>query len=153
METTETRTCPRCHKSFNSAQALRMHHIRIHTRAGRLGAIKGVQMSKQRKRPAKINPRQPQWKTREYRHRKYREQVERYHARGLNAHGQPFKDSPITRGMLKARGQRVRNPRFVYPVPSENGLPVTPGRTVTTPTGLTFCPHCGENLSKWTRGE
>lgn len=44
-KTTETFRCPKpkCGKEFNSMQALRMHRIRVHTRAGRLGARKGAQ--------------------------------------------------------------------------------------------------------------
>jgi hypothetical protein len=82
----------------------------------------------------------------EYRKRKYREMLARNHARGLNAHGKPFK---MARHKL----------RYVYP------LPTTPtNKEVPTPepppvlaapepkwvhAQLHHCPGCGEDLTKW----
>lgn len=81
-----------CKRTFDSEAAVRMHRIRAHVKRW-----SGV--------PKKW-PDKPNWQSKEYRRMKYREQVERYHAKGLNAHGQPFKNSAVSIGMQKAHNRR-----------------------------------------------
>lgn len=82
--------CVRCGKEFQSAQALRMHRIRVHTAAGKLGAVKGS-------RHAKKNRAEELAKRREYQ----QNLRERYYAEG--------KDS---KGHLRAPGWKPRRYRF-----------------------------------------
>lgn len=115
-----------------------------------------------RKTPRKT--RQFASQTEAYRKRKYREMVDRYHAAGLNAHGQPYKDSAITRGQLKARGLKVPHRRFapyVYPVPQEpEETPVQTPEPPKVPNEVStyiraqlmkHCPNCGHDLQGWER--
>jgi len=85
--------CPKCGKAFEKPQQLRMHAMRVHTRAGRLGPTKGAQIAARRKsrnarqRFGAITKEEALVRRREA----YAALAAEYRARGLNAHGDPFK--------------------------------------------------------------
>lgn len=80
-----------------------------------------------------------------YKKRKYREQRDRYHSLGLNAHGQPFKPGYGPRPTTMSNGPRPRNPVFVYPTPKADE---TPGHEAVTHT-MKHCPECGCEIGRW----
>ena len=97
--------CHKCGKVFDKKQSLTMHLMRMHTRAGKIGASlggkKGAATRSQRLSEAMRqswarrrggsgdDDRPPPGKARGRWY--YRRQRERYAAQGLNAHGHPFK--------------------------------------------------------------
>lgn len=87
-----------CRKGpFKSERSLRMHTIRAHTHPWSTSQnfLKG------KKRKLKHG------KAAEIRRQKYRQTVAAYHARGLNAHGEPFGRSPLAKAMRKSWARRA----------------------------------------------
>lgn len=139
----------------------RLEKMRIVSKATRIKNIaKGLTGSGYERKTSPVAGR-PRWKSKAYRSMKYREQVERYHAQGLNAHGQPFKNNKLSLAMQKSLGLRTRRRGksgrmmpYVFPVPeTERPEQAQPTQPATTPewihAQLHFCPHCGEKLTAW----
>lgn len=139
--------CHRCGKNFDKPQALAMHTVRMHTHREKasMAAAKAMSARARAQRIALGNKPFPS-QTSEYKKAKYRERVERWRKQGLNAHGDPFKNNAISRGLRKARGVITpkRSPKrttpFVWPLPGTPNLDAVPN--------IKFCPHCGTNIEK-----
>jgi hypothetical protein len=69
--------CGRCGKAFDSAQALRMHRIRVHTAAGKAGAMRGSKRANKNRSEVLAARREYQQRLRD-----------RYYAEGRNSKGQ-----------------------------------------------------------------
>jgi hypothetical protein len=69
--------CGRCGKAFDSAQALRMHRIRVHTAAGKAGAMRGSKRANRNRSEVLAARREYQQRLRD-----------RYYAEGRNSKGQ-----------------------------------------------------------------
>ena len=124
--------CPKCFKGFTgpkALQALRMHRMRVHTRAGKRGAKLANEVAAAKKRAATAANGLPSSATKEARRRYYHNMVARYHAQGLNSHGEPF----------SRRGNRAR----FAPIVLGNEPEQEPVKAA-----IKFCPHCGQNLEK-----
>jgi hypothetical protein len=154
--------CDKCEKSFDAKPSLNMHKMRVHTTAGRRGAMwKRLNPDKLKQR--KKSERNKAWRakrkamglttTGEY----YRKSRDKFYAMGLNAKGKPFsaKTTPKARENIMIAQQERRQKEalrpkgenkhihYVYP------LPETPKETLYMSANLHFCPNCGEHLEKW----
>jgi predicted RNA-binding Zn-ribbon protein involved in translation (DUF1610 family) len=162
--------CPKCGKAFTSAQALRMHRVRVHTLAGRR-AHRGVKLSRAQHLEKR---RQYQLKLRE-----------RYYREGKDSRGRPMppgwkprprrridigirfpSDDPEIRKRkyrqkvkeyraqgLNSRGEPLKNSKSVKMSigmkaswarrkAERNEL----GKPPTTTSAVQFCPRCGCNI-------
>lgn len=150
IQDTTGHTCGKCNKAFfgpKAAQALSMHKMRVHTRAGVLGAKRASQMRRRSKYKSRSAAQQADYLSKRA---SYLRIKARYAAQGLNAHGQPYKikSSALRNIQLAQRRRRKReaitprSPKWVYPLP-EHAAPEQ------VSAAIKFCPNCGHHLEKY----
>lgn len=112
-----------CERSFGSEPARRMHEIRAHLKPwSTTGNFK-------KKKTIRFPSDSP-----EYRKQKYRETVERYHARGLNAHGEPFKGNKMSQIMRKSWARRRQSMGKAQPIHRKKAIKQLLNGVAPTPT-------------------
>lgn len=143
--------CDVCGQGFRNMNAVRMHKVRVHSEAGRQGALKGARnAAKSRSREEHLA------KRREYQ-KKLRE---RYKLQGRDSRGYPrvtpgtVKWSPQQRARFNRTVKRKaaeklqhrgnKQIRYVYPEPETQ-----PVKQSTKTHELNYCPQCGQHLQAY----
>jgi hypothetical protein len=130
--------CARCNKPFSSLNALRMHRMRVHTRAGQLGARwkQGKKQSQEERKAKK---------------RDYQRQLRaRYKAEGRDARGKPREKS----GQSPHRWSAKQRANFIATIRRKRNAqtkmlpsPVFDAdKKMAFQTQVQFCPRCGCNI-------
>jgi predicted RNA-binding Zn-ribbon protein involved in translation (DUF1610 family) len=141
-----TFACPKCGKQFFNKNAVRMHHVRVHTPAGRKGALKGS-------RNAQIN--RDSFLARK---RAYNAKVRaRYVAQGLTTTGKPRKRpapkpkfgstwTPERRKRFQATWEAKKNGVKMAEIARINVQPTKREEVEDPRAFINNCPYCGYNL-------
>lgn len=167
-ETLSNHRCPKCGKAFQSVQALRMHTVRVHTLAGRRGALMGGVAAAKSRHGKTMRDKSCPLCSKIFTTR----QIRNWHLR--KTHGQSIFDFPELLGRVRSNTRRynslppkpAKQIRYVYPDPEE------PTGIVSSPEPKTWaermnesltpdmkrnlraqfmkhCPKCGHDLSQW----
>jgi predicted RNA-binding Zn-ribbon protein involved in translation (DUF1610 family) len=140
MAAQKTFECPKCGKAFASANAVRMHQTRVHTRAGQQGYRWRQQTNEERLA-----------KRREYQ-LKLRE---KYYREGKDARGRPRPEGwkprrkPRQRGLaVKAKWSPAQRAKFQRTMKrkSEESVETKLAGLPNPVMAVTFCPRCGCNI-------
>ena len=128
---TNTNECQVCNKVFNNKRALSMHNLRVHS---------GKEWATRKKYPSQ---------SLEYKRMRYREKQAEYRSKGLNAHGEPFKTEWGKRISETHRNQiGIGTPQRKRRQKRKRIEPFVLRAGEVTPTGVKFCPFCGNNIEK-----
>jgi hypothetical protein len=136
--------CNKCEKSFDREQQLRMHKMRVHTRAGQAGAM-WKSLGRKRTHTEQL----------EHRREIQAKMRARNIARGLTGAGK-VRQVPPRQSPRQSPRQTPRRIQYVYPLPQEAPLAPPEKPQVTDEMKnylraqmMKHCPNCGARLEAW----
>jgi hypothetical protein len=129
--------CPTCMKTFDGAQALRMHVVRVHTEAGRNAATKGRQKNASEAE-------------RLVKRRQYQKQLrDRYYREGKNSKGEKMPKGWQPRQRRNQTTYKTTDAERDYArkwFHKKQAAKKKAAAAAPAPQGVTFCPRCGCNI-------